>query len=189
MSGGKVAEETIRYVVESVIDTAAGTTGYLRSSGDSAEPWRNERQAYFSAEEARIIDNMMLGIALPEDGSPGYVEGAEGDLGLGDGSRGTYDLEARQGEGTGSASDPTARGGPGGVASQGKLKPSSVKEAPGRTSLARRVRMAIKRSIMRSNKAVPSMRFPQMVACGMVFVSRAITRRPLLNAASFVAAR
>ncbi|CAN0308728.1 unnamed protein product, partial [Laminaria digitata] len=60
---------------------------------------------------------------------------------------------------------------------------------PRMLALAARARLAIRRSIMRTSKAVPSMRFPQMVACGMVFACRAVTKNPWCGAASFVGAR
>ncbi|CAN0327010.1 unnamed protein product [Ectocarpus sp. 12 AP-2014] len=56
-------------------------------------------------------------------------------------------------------------------------------------ALAARARYAIRLSIMRTSKAVPTMRFPQMVACGMVFACRAVTKNPWCGAASFVGAR
>lgn len=70
----KAAEETLRNFVETVVETATD----LRTTGDDA--WKNEATAtgYFSAEEARIVDNIMLDMPMsyPSAGRDGATVGA-----------------------------------------------------------------------------------------------------------------
>ncbi|CAB1120814.1 unnamed protein product [Ectocarpus sp. CCAP 1310/34] len=189
----EVAEETIRSVVGSVINPA--------SPGSDAQT-----RGYFSEEEDRIIDNMVFGMP-PAAGSGGETTGAVDGGGGGGGGGGHvsggsnmgysegdlathFGRDARRGHHHHDSGRPYAHqqhqwqqglltGGPGGLR----------RRQPRLLALAARARYAIRLSIMRTSKAVPTMRFPQMVACAMVFACRAVTKNPWCGAASFVGAR
>lgn len=154
--------------MDSVIDTAAGTS-------DDLEAFGKTNDGYFSDEEARIIDGMMFDITAP-DGSQDVTLSGEDDRGAG-----AYDTAEGELGGVVAVASSGRTGHGAGQGSRGEAKP--------RAPFAHRARMSIRRSIMRSNKAVPSMRFSQMVACGMVFAARAMTRNPLVTAIGFVSAR
>lgn len=161
-----------------MIDTAAGTS-------DDVEAFGKTNDGYFSDEEARIIDGMMFDITAPDGSQDVTLSGEDG--------RGAGTYEAAEGElGGVVAVSSSGRAGHGAVqgsaAAQG-VRCSSRGEAKPRARFAHRARMSIRRSMMRSNKAVPSMRFSQMVACGVVFAARAMTRNPLVTAIGFVSAR
>ncbi|CAM9832439.1 unnamed protein product, partial [Ectocarpus sp. 8 AP-2014] len=191
----EVAEETIRSVVGSVINPA--------SSGSDAQT-----RGYFSEEEERIIDNMVFGMPSAAGGgseTTGAVDGGGGgggghvsggsNMGYSEGDLAThFGRDARRGHHHHHHHHDSGRpyghhqhqwqqglltSGPGGLRHR----------QPRLLALAARARYAIRLSIMRTSKAVPTMRFPQMVACGMVFACRAVTKNPWCGAASFVGAR
>ncbi|CAN0042403.1 unnamed protein product, partial [Hapterophycus canaliculatus] len=214
----QAAEETIRTVVGSVLDTASGAD--LGGGGGT--------RGYFSDEEDRIVDNMVFGMSSADGGEVTVLAGADagdsaGSVQMGyseedlsthfgrdanrghhhypynryGGNSGTKDERQRLSEhrhnhhhhhlvrqGSLTAAGQAAAGGP-----SISFREEQQKRRPRMLALAWRVRLAIRRSIMRSSKAVPTMRFPQMVACGMVFACRAATRNPWCGAASFVGAR
>lgn len=134
---------------------------------------------YFAKEEDRIIDDMMFGISYPGVDERGRGEDA-GDVVMGyvEGDH-SMDHEWATGGQRGSREPKRDRK---------EQKRNGVVEAKA-AALAARVREAIRRSILRSSRAVPSMRFPQMLACGLVFTVRGLTCNPWYGAASFVGAR
>ncbi|CAM9912967.1 unnamed protein product [Ectocarpus fasciculatus] len=182
----EAAEETIRLVVGSVIDPA--------SSGSGAQT-----RGYFSEEEERIIDNMVFGTSSAAAGG-GETTGAVDGGGVGGRVSGGSKMGYSEGDLSTHFGRDARRGhhhhhhhhqwqdlltsGPGGLRQQ-----QQQSRRPRLLALAARARYAIRRSIMRTSKAVPTMRFPQMVACGMVFACRAVTKNPWCGAASFVGAR
>eukprot|EP00903_Cladosiphon_okamuranus_P015230 g14076.t1 len=198
----EVAEETIRTVVGSVIDTASGSSS--SSSSDRGAADGQSTRGYFSDEEERIIDNMMFGMSSADGetamtaaapggaGGAGKIEFSEGDLSTQfgrDAARGHHHqglLEAAA-AGRGAAN-------PAGVRQQqqqrgGRGRGRGQERGARKLAFMARLRLAIRHSIMRTSKAVPTMRFPQFVACGMVFACRAATANPWCGAASFVGAR
>lgn len=188
----KVAEETIRSVVGSVINPA--------SSGSDAQT-----RGYFSEEEERIIDNMVFGMPSAAAGggeTTGAVDGGGGggghvsggsNMGYSEGDLAThFGRDARRGHHHHHHDSGRPYGHQQHQWQQGLLTsgPGSLRHRqPRLLALAARARYAIRLSIMRTSKAVPTMRFPQMVACGMVFACRAVTKNPWCGAASFVGAR
>ena len=202
-------------MVESVIETASGSssTAYRDSAGNPLEGDR--KRDYFSDQEDRILDHMMFGASSsPDDDSEtptgaaaaaGAGAGAAGDetdaMGFSDGDLSTqFGRDAVRGHqqryGGGSQHYQQHQQGTSASASASHADPLRLERdrqqqqrRPRVLALAARARLAIRRSIMRTSKAVPSMRFPQMVACGMVFACRAVTKNPWCGAASFVGAR
>lgn len=188
-------------MVESVIETASGSTSV---SGHPNGPLSSRPPGYFSEPEARIIDHMMFGMSSTNgDGEEG--DGEEGD---GDGSAAAMeyseiDLSTQFGRDAARGHHVEHRGAAqqqqqhkmlelGPSARRGGQEQDDEEEQQERRrmlALASRARLAIRRSIMRTSKAVPSMRFPQMMACGMVFACRAATSNPWCCAAGFVGAR
>ncbi|CAM9768605.1 unnamed protein product [Ectocarpus sp. 6 AP-2014] len=192
----EVAEETIRSVVGSVINPA--------SSGSDAQT-----RGYFSEEEERIIDNMVFGMPSAAGGggeTTGAVDGGGGggghvsggsNMGYSEGDLAThFGRDARRGHHHHHHHHHHDSGRPYGH-QQHQWQQALLTSGPGGLrhrqprlrALAARARYAIRLSIMRTSKAVPTMRFPQMVACGMVFACRAVTKNPWCGAASFVGAR
>lgn len=231
-----MAEETIRNVVETVIETGLGGTAGdpsgTTNDDDNGDPARD----YFSDQEDRIVDNMLFAMAASasassSDGSEDATAGGDDDddannnnnIGGGGRSSNGYagddsgDMEYAEWDLSTQFGRDTARGHHRGVAAAvgdassgaGKLlaalepgssSPSSSfshsdqvplegESRPRVLALAAHARLAIRRSIMRTSRAVPSMRFPQMVACGIVFASRAVTANPWFGAVGFVGAR
>lgn len=192
-------------MVESVLETASGSssTAYRDSAGNPLESDR--KRDYFSDQEDRILDHMMFGAASsPDDDSETSTGAAAGDeadaMGFSDGDLSTqFGRDAVRGHqpryGGGSQHHQHQQG-TSASASASHADPLRLERdrqqqqrRPRVLALAARARLAIRRSIMRTSKAVPSMRFPQMVACGMVFACRAVTKSPWCGAASFVGAR
>lgn len=168
----KAAEETIRSVLDSVIETASGA--YVDEGSSNGSP-----SGYFVKEEDRIIDDMMFGTSYPGVDERGRGEDAGDDVvGYVEGSHSIDDEWATGGQ----------RGSTEAKRDRKEQKGNGMVEAKA-TALAARVREAIRRSMLRSSRAVPSMRFPQMLACGLVFTVRGLTSNPWCGAASFVGAR
>lgn len=184
--------------MESVVETATD----LRTAAD--EPWNSGEDGtngYFSAEEARIVDNIVLDI--PTSAPSGHGVRSSTDIGGSSSSSNSTINFADDGDnssirifsnGTISSSSPSSSPRQTQQRQQQQQRYGSAATELGRkrsetTTFVERARRAIRRSIMRSTRAVPSMRFPQMVACGFVFACRAITTNPWCGAASFVGAR
>lgn len=197
----QAAEETLRNVVESVIETASGGTsvdGYL------TDPLSSRASGYFSEPEARIIDHMMFGMSSPnrdDDGENGDKGGDDSAAAMG---YSEVDLSTQFGrdaarghhiEHSGAAQRHQRRllelgsSDQSGEQEEEDEEEELKQERPRMLALTSRARLAIRSSIMRTSKAVPSMRFPQMMACGMVFACRAVTANPWCCAAGFVGAR
>lgn len=169
----KAAEETIRSVLDSVIETASGAYVGEGSSSDGFP------SGYFAKEEDRVIDDMMFGTFYPGMGERGRGEDAGDDvMAYVEGGHSVDNEWATEGQ----------RGSTELKRDRKEQKGNGMVETKA-TALAARVREAIRRSILRSSRAVPSMRFPQMLACGLVFTVRGLTSNPWCGAASFVGAR
>lgn len=174
------------------------TAADLRTAGE--DPWNGGEDGsngYFSAEEARIVDNIVLDI--PISAPNGHVACSSAD-GSSNSSNSTVNCA---GDGDNNnirifSNDTISSSGPSSSPRQKQQQQqqgyeSAATEQGGKilktTTFVERARRAIRRSIMRSTRVVPSMRFPQMVACGFVFACRAVTTNPWCGAASFVGAR
>lgn len=184
-------------MVESVIETA-----FVDRDRDGNPLPNDKTPGYFSIEEDRILDNMMFGTSSPESegtsivftGADGGTEGmeyGESDLSTqfsSDAARGRHSYDDRGDNGNDPATGRHRQESSALVLTSASHAREEERRR-GRISFAARWRRAIRQSIMRSSKAVPTMRFPQTLACGMVFLCRAITKNPWCNAASFVGAR
>ena len=185
----KAAEETIRIVFDSVIETASGAHAGYPSYGNS------KVGDYFDVEEDRIVDDMMFGMSY----SAGEEHSMGGDCGTGgsddvmayfEGDLSTDDewvAEGRQRRGELDQGERWQQG----LTGRERMPFSGEPERrwPRKLALAVRARAAIRRSILQTSRAVPTMRFPQMVACGMVFAVRGLTSNPWCTVASFFGAR
>lgn len=179
------------------------TAADLRTGDDPGKLSKEDiANGYFSAEEALIVDNIMLDIPMStpdgqaRDGSIDPAEGAptanipSNSSITGDGVD-VFTGSGRQAAHVSDVHHPHLLAlPPPHEASRLALGAGTRTEKAGpRTTFLERARRTVRRSIMRSNRLVPSMRFPQMVACGFVFACRAITTNPWCGAASFVGAR
>lgn len=187
--------------------------GSVIESAGAAGADDGQTRGYFSDEEERIIDNMVFGMsspdggeatmaaaAVPPDGTGGNEMGfSDGDLSTQfgtDAARGHHHHHSHHhGSGSGQAQQQgllkaaAAAGGSTAPAGSRKQQQGRRGRGPRKLAFMARLRLAIRLSIMRTSKAVPTMRLPQFVACGMVFACRAATANPWCSAASFVGAR
>lgn len=186
--------------------------GSLIDSTSSIDPGP-AGDGYFSDEEARIVNNMVFGISSADDGGEKIAAAADGgsvDSGGGDDGNMEYldgDLSTQFGrdhphhggqdrffgqqqqQQQGLLTAGTGVAGAAVGSSPSKDQRQRRRRRRPRLLLLARLRLALRRSILRTSKAVPTMRFPQLVACGMVFACRAATANPWFGAASFVGAR